>query len=162
MAHRIIRTEADLEDLIRLLRGLTRPFTNSWVQGQNRSLEQNQMQRLWCREIAEQMGDRTAEDVRGYCKLHLGVPILRAEDEEFCAAYDGLVRPLPYEAKLACMMEPIDLPVTRRMKVKQMVAYLDAIQREFASKGIRLTDPDPDLAKYQARYRVKQEDRRAA
>jgi hypothetical protein len=39
------------------------------------------------------------------------------------------------------------------MTVKQMVAYLDTIQRECAEQGIRLTDPDPDLARYHARYR---------
>lgn len=37
-----------------------------------------------------------------------------------------------------------------------MVRYLDTVQRECLQNGIRLTDPDPDLATYQARYRVKE------
>lgn len=156
MAHRIVNDAADLNMLTAVFGSLKMPFTVTWTQGRDRTLEQNRMQRLWCREIAEQLGDRTAEDVRGYCKLHIGVPILRAEDEAFCEAYDRLVRPLPYADKLACMVEPIDFPVTRRMKVRQMVSYLDGIQREFAEQGIRLTDPDPDLAKYHARYRAEQ------
>lgn len=41
------------------------------------------------------------------------------------------------------------------MKVPQMVRYLDTIQRECAQQGIRLTDPDPELNTYHARYRQK-------
>lgn len=157
MAHRIIQTEAEREEFLRLMLGLKLPFTASWVQGRDRTPSQNKLQRLWCNEIAEQLADRTPEEVRGYCKLTMGVPILRAEDEEFCKAYDRVVRPLPYEDKLACMMEPIDFPVTRRMKVRQHVAFLDHMHEYWSAKGIRLTDPDPDLAKYQARYRDKRE-----
>ena len=61
-----------------------------------------------------------------------------------------LLRPLPYEAKVR-LMEFID--VTSRLKVRQMVRFLDAVQRECTEQGIHLTDPDPDLAKYQDRYR---------
>jgi hypothetical protein len=39
------------------------------------------------------------------------------------------------------------------MKVRQMVRYLDTVQRECLQQGIRLTDPDPMLAAYQKRYR---------
>lgn len=37
-----------------------------------------------------------------------------------------------------------------------MVRYLDTIERECAENGIRLTAPDPELATYQARYRLKE------
>ena len=53
-----------------------------------------------------------------------------------------LLRPLPYADKLALMMAPIDLPVTRDMTVKELTRYLDSIQREFSAMGVRLTDPD--------------------
>ncbi len=46
------------------------------------------------------------------------------------------------------------VPVTSIMNVRQMVRFMDTIERECAQQGIRLTDPDPDLAKYQARYRA--------
>lgn len=36
-----------------------------------------------------------------------------------------------------------------------MVRYLDAVQRECLENGIVLTDPDPELASYQHRYRQK-------
>jgi hypothetical protein len=49
------------------------------------------------------------------------------------------------------------IPVTSEMKVRQMVRYLDTVQRECLQQGIRLTDPDPMLAAYQKRYRQPQQ-----
>ena len=45
--------------------------------------------------------------------------------------------------------------ITSAMKVRQMVRYMDAVQRECLDMGLQITDPDPDLAKYQKRYRAK-------
>ena len=153
MAHRIIATQSDLEDFIRLARGLARPFTVEWQQGRDRSLDQNRLQFLWAREAAEQRGDMTADEVRCEWKLIYGVPIMREESAEFRDIYDAAIKPLPYPQKLLAMRF---IPVTSEMKVPQMVRYLDTIQRECAEQGIRLTDPDPDLNQYHARYRVKQ------
>ena len=97
---------------------------------------------MWCNEVSEQLGDQTPEKVRGYCKLTIGVPILRAENEAFCEKYDRIIRPLPYETKLELMTEPMDWPVTRIMTTKQKANYLDQMQRHFAEQGITLTDPD--------------------
>lgn len=102
----------------------------------DRSNEQNRLQRRLIGIIAKQLGDRTPEEVRGECKLTLGVPILRTENEIFRAKYDTYVRPLPYEQKLALMMEPLDMPVTRLMTVEQMTAYLDSIYRHYAELGV--------------------------
>ncbi|HCA4016370.1 TPA: hypothetical protein MPW60_003091, partial [Listeria monocytogenes] len=60
----------------------------------------------------------------------------------FAAAYDRTIRPLPYKAKLDCMMVPIDMPVTRDMTKAELTRYLDSIQTEFATMGVRLTDPE--------------------
>ena len=108
---------------------------------EKRSADQNRLQRLWLSEAALQ-GDQTAEEYRGECKLRLGVPILRMENDEFREKYDRIVRPLPYEQKLELMMEPIDFPITRLMDKKQKTKYLDAMYRHFAGLGMRLTDPD--------------------
>lgn len=153
MPHRIIDTEADVADFARLLSGLTLPVTVEWQQGRDRSLEQNRLMFLWAREASEQRGDTTPEEVRHEWKLRIGVPILR-EDAKFQAVYDAAIKPLPYELKLKAMQF---IPVTSEMKVKQMVRFLDAVQRECGEQGIRLTDPDPGLASYQARYRAKEE-----
>lgn len=105
-----------------------------------RSLDQNRLQRLWCREASEQ-GDMTAEEYRGQMKLHHGIAILRRDDQEFCEAYDRLVGWRPYEEKLAFMQEPIDFQVTRWMNKRQKTEYLNAVYVDLTGRGFRLTDP---------------------
>lgn len=141
MPTRIIETEHDRKMLIRFLEGQKLPMTVNISAGGLRTAKQNRLQRLWMQEIAEQKGDVTPEEVRGYCKLTMGVPILRNENEEFREKYDRVVKPLPYEVKLALMQEPLDFPVTRLMSVKQQTAYLDAVHRQFSEQGVILTDP---------------------
>jgi hypothetical protein len=151
MAHRIISTEGDRIDFLKFVGGVKLPVTFEWTPGRDRTLEQNRLQFLWAREAAEQRGDMTADEVRCEWKLHHGVPILREESPEFRDVYDTAIKPLPYDKKLLAMRF---IPVTSEMKVRQMVRYLDTIQRECAEQGIVLTDPDPSLASYQARYRT--------
>jgi len=141
MPTRIINSADDRAMLLRFLENRKPPFTVSITDGKHRSSEQNRLQRKWMQEISEQLGDMTPEEVRGYCKLTIGVPILRAENEVFQQKYDAVVRPLPYEQKLAFMMEPLDLPITRIMTTKQKTEYLDGIVRHFSAQGIVLTDP---------------------
>ncbi|MCU7840874.1 MAG: hypothetical protein KZQ94_16030 [Candidatus Thiodiazotropha sp. (ex Troendleina suluensis)] len=107
----------------------------------DRSYEQNRLQRLWLKE-AQKQGDQTAEQYRGHCKLHFGVPIMRRDSEEFQEVYDRLIRPRPYEEKLELMMIPMDMPVTRIMNTKQKAEYLSEMCRFFAGEcGFHLTDP---------------------
>jgi hypothetical protein len=146
MATRFLESESDRRMLIRFLETQPLPLTVTMSKGGKRSLKQNALNRKWMGEIAQQLGDQTQEEVRGYCKLTLGVPILRAENEEFREKYDATVRPLPYELKLKLMMEPFDFAVTRKMNTKQFTAYLDGVHRHFSEKGIALTDPGDLLA----------------
>ena len=142
MTSRIVTSEYERRMFVKLVDGQKLPFTASMVSGKSRSWLQNKLQRKWCDEIAEQLGDRTAEEARGYCKLTLGVPIRRRDDAEFCEAYDKHIKHLPYETKLALMMLPIDFPVTRDMKTGQKTEYLDAVFRHFSEQGVILTIPD--------------------
>ena len=146
MSMRFLETDADRRTLIRYLEAQPLPLTVTVAKGGKRTLKQNKLQRLWMNEIATQLGDQTPEEVRGYCKLTLGVPILRAENEAFRERYDAIVKPLPYEQKLALMMEPLDFPITRLMNTKQATAYLDGVRRHFSERGFGLTDPG-DLSK---------------
>ena len=141
MTTRFLETDHDRRMLIRFLETQPLPLTVSLSKGGVRTLKQNKLQRLWLGEIADQLGDQSAEDIRGYCKLTIGVPILRAENESFRERYDAVVKPLPYEQKIALMMEPLDFPVTRLMTTKQHTAYLDGVHRHFSERGIMLTDP---------------------
>ena len=136
-----VRSEAERQRVLLMLQSRDLPFTVTLTKGEPRSLAQNRLQRLWLKE-AEEQGDQTAEEYRAWCKLHLGVPILRADSEDFMAQYDEIIRPLPYEKKLRLMMVPIDFPVTRLMSTAQIGQYLDAMHRHFSGLGFRLTDPD--------------------
>lgn len=146
MTTRFVETEADRRMLLRFIEGQPLPLTVSLSKGGKRTLKQNKLQRLWLTEISEQLGDQTPEEVRGYCKLTIGVPILRAENEEFCARYDAIIKPLPYEQKIALMMEPLDFPITRLFSTGQHTRYLDGVHRHFSERGIVLTDPGDLLA----------------
>lgn len=106
-----------------------------------RTLAQNALQRKWLAD-AQSQGDQTAEEYRAFCKLTIGVPILRAENAEFKAKYDEIVKPLSYEQKLAIMAEPLDLPVTRLMTKRQKMAYLNQMYEYFTGEcGFRLSEP---------------------
>ena len=143
MFERIVTSEYERKMLIRLIEGQKKfPFTVNISSGKHRSIEQNRLQRKWVAEIAEQMPGESAEYWRGYCKLRFGVPIMRRDSEAFRERYDAIIRPLPYEHKIAAMMEPLDLPVTRIMKTKQKTEYLDEVFRHFTEQGVILTIPD--------------------
>lgn len=141
MTSRVITTEADREGLVRFIQSRPLPITVEVVKGKRRSVEQNKLQRRMVSEIAEQLGDTTPEEVRAYCKLHIGVPILRDESESFRAKYDEHFRGLSYETKLALMGEPFDFPVTRLMNTSQKTRYIEGIMRHYAEMGIYITMP---------------------
>lgn len=146
MTTRVVKTEEQRALFLRYIEEHRLPFTADIVKGEKRSIHQNKLQRLWLNEIAEQLGDVTPEDVRGYCKLRMGVPILRAENEKFREKYDAVVKPLPYSEKIEIMMEPLDLPITRLMTTEQKTRYLDAVWRHYTEQGMVLTEPDPERA----------------
>lgn len=105
-----------------------------------RSLDQNRLQRLWCKEAGEQ-GDCDAEWYRGYCKYHFGLAILCRDSEEYREACKRVLGSLSYEQRIELMMEPHDYPVTRGMTKSQKTEYLDRIYQHFTGLGFRLTDP---------------------
>ena len=112
------------------------------IKKHNRSEMQNRTVFMWYREIAKAKGDETATDVRAYCKLHYGVPILREDNDDFREDYDQIVSPLSYENKLKIMVEPLDLPVTRIMSVDQMQRYMEEVEKYGYSFGVELTIPN--------------------
>lgn len=128
---------------------LPHPFTVTIKTGRDRSLSQNALVWKWAGEIAAHYGDRTANEVHAYNKLHHGVPIRRETDPDFADVYDERIKPLSYEAKLALMAPPIDMPVTRDMRVKEMTRFMDAVREAWAAQGVVLADPE--AIKYEGR-----------
>lgn len=115
------------------------PYTITIKNGVDRSLEQNRLAFKWYGEMAEQLADMSTAEYHAFCKLHYGVPILRAEDDEWREVYDTAIKPLPYEKKLLAVRV---LPVTSHMSTKQMTQYLDTLYQEFTAKGVALTVPE--------------------
>lgn len=144
MTTRSVTSAPELEQLIALLNARPMPFTVSIAKGKMRTDRQNHLQRMWCQEVAEQLGDQSAEQARGYSKLHFGVPILRSENEAFAAEYDEIIKPLPYEHKLRLMQEPFDFKVTRLMTTDQKTRFLDAMRLHWIGLGVLLTEPSDE------------------
>ena len=146
MASRIITSEYERRQFIKIVEGHALPFTASTAAGKNRSWVQNKLQRKWCNEISEQLGEHSPEEVRAFCKLTIGVPIRRRDDADYCEKYDRIIRPMTYLDKLALMAEPLDFPVTRDMNTKQMKEYLDRVFQTYSERGVILTIPDQDTS----------------
>lgn len=107
-----------------------------------RSLDQNSIIHALYSDIAKQREGEGVIDVRRRCKLHFGVVILRAHDEEFRGIYDKIIRPHEYEDKLKIMDF---LPVTSRMKKPQASEYIDTVIREYSELGVDFTDARREL-----------------
>jgi len=139
---RTIRGKADSDSLISLISNTSEyPYTVKITKGEEkRSSQQNRLQFQWFKD-AEAQGDLRSDEYRAYCKLMFGCKILYHEDEEFREAYNRVLRGLTYEQQLACMVPPLDLPVTSRMSVKQKTRYLDMVWQHLTGLGIQLTDP---------------------
>ena len=108
-------------------------------EGKARSLDQNAISHAWYEQLARELKQEDALGWKCYSKLHHGVPILRAEDEEFRAFYDTSIKGMDYEKKLAAMKY---LPVTSLMTKPQLSKYLEAMQQDFARMGVQLEFPE--------------------
>ena len=113
--------------------------------GKDRTLDQNALWFAMYQRIAQmtQMGD--VEDVRRWCKLHLGVPIMRRSDVDFFNAWNRSFLHLTYEEKLHLMgpcnlFGPDGFPVTRLFDRAQGIAYTDQIVAEFSARGVAFSD----------------------
>lgn len=109
--------------------------------GKARSLDQNAISHAWYEQIARELREDDTVGWKSYCKLHHGIPILRAEDEEFRQFYDGAIKGLIYEQKLQAMKF---MPVTSLMTRPQLSKYLEAVQDDFQNRGVYLMFPEID------------------
>lgn len=100
-----------------------------------RSLAQNAGTHVLYEVIASALPEDDALGWKCYCKLHHGVPILRAEDPEFREIYDTTIKGMTYEQKLKVMRI---FPVTSLMDKKQINKYIEALQADFEPRGVVL------------------------
>lgn len=116
-------------DAVKLLSG--RDAIEARIPVDGRSLDANALWAVWYNQIAKGLGEQNALQVKNMCKLHFGVPILRAENEEFREVYDRFVKCIAYEEKLKFMTY---LSVTRLLSKKQGVRYQEAVQNHFSDR----------------------------
>ena len=110
--------------------------------GKDRSLSFNDISHVWYQQLARELREYDALGHKCFCKLHMGVPILRAEDAEFRSFYDlAMKHTLSYEQKIAAMKF---VPVTSEMTNPQFKRYCDAMQEHFLTKGVSLEFPEKE------------------
>lgn len=139
--HMTIRNAVDKRRFLMIFDHLDMPFSLSWVIGESRTKAQNRLVHRWFADVSKHFGDTTAEEVKAQCNMQFGVPILRRDDEEWCAEFDSIIRPLGYEMALRAI-QVFDIPFTRRMTTAQLSEYMDNMQRHFLGLGVTLTDPE--------------------
>ena len=109
-----------------------------------RSIDQNSLWAAFYERISNTNGDGTAEDiaqVKSYCKLMIGVPILRRDSEQFEKGWRRYFASKSYEEQMYLMgsnaLFGVDgFPVTRLFDTKQGAEYTDEIPRHYQSHGV--------------------------
>lgn len=109
-----------------------------------RSVDQNALWATMYERISGTYGDGSARDiadVKSYCKLMIGVPILRRDDEQFEKGWRRYFASKSYEEQLYLMgsnaLFGVDgFPVTRLFDTKQGAEYTDAITRHYTDRGM--------------------------
>lgn len=142
----VINSDLSLQSAIGELRDLYRQHRYVKVTakaGKARSLDQNAISHTWYEQLARELREDNALGWKCYCKLHHGVPILRAEDSEYRETYDSAIKRLTYEQKLIAMRF---WPVTSLMTKPQLSRYLELVQADFFAKGVRLEFPEEAVA----------------
>lgn len=113
--------------------------------GKDRTLDQNALWFSLYQRIAEMTQIGEVEDARRHCKLHLGVPIIRRDSDDFRRGWNQVFLNLEYEKKLELMGEcslfgPDGFPVTRLFSRQQGIEYTNKIVDAFTEKGVVFSD----------------------
>lgn len=138
----IINSETSLQRAIGELREQFRTrkyLTVDVMHGKKRSLDQNAISHAWYHQVANELREDTPLGVKSFCKLHMGIPILRAESDDFREKYDRVVKPMDYPDKLELMEW---FPVTSLMTTPQLSQYLEKVQGHYIRQGVHLEFPE--------------------
>lgn len=138
MATHVINSDESAQRFIGVIREqyMTHRFLRVSVKtGKARSLPQNSLTHAWYEQIARELREDDTLGWKSYCKLHHGVPILRAEDDEFREIYDTTIKGMTYEQKLKVMRY---FPVTSLMSKEQLSKYAEAVRDDFQCRGVFL------------------------
>jgi len=120
--------------------GLTLPVTVIIKKGKIRTNEQNALLHKWYGEIARQLGDRDAIQVKGECHHAFALPIKR-RDPQFNWIWQRTGEGLAYEQQCRLLASGV-LNVSSTMTVPELSEYMDAMSRHYRAEGVKLTDPE--------------------
>jgi hypothetical protein len=131
----IINSEQALQEAIGELRerfNQHKYLTMTLKHGKHRGLPINSLSHTWYCQISRELREGSPLQVKAFCKLHYGVPIMRVECAVFREAYDTRIKSgFTYEQKLILMES---FPVTSLMTNPQIKQYLDAVQAGYAGR----------------------------
>lgn len=144
----VINSMRSLSEAIQFMASMFREhkyLVLSWRTGRDRSLEQNGLWAGMYKRSAETTGQGTPDEVRAYCKLHFGVPIMCRDDEGFAAGWQRYFSLLPYEEQMHLMgpnplFGPHGFPVTRLFSTRQGAEFTEALLDHFEPKGVYFDD----------------------
>jgi hypothetical protein len=120
----------------------------TWTTKKDRTLDQNALWASLYQRIAETLDSGTAQDIsarKAYCKLMLGLPIMRRDSERFDAGWNQLFRDKGYQYQIFIMgPNPLfgsdGFPITRLFDTKQGAEYTDAVVDHFSQQGVFFED----------------------
>lgn len=141
MAELSVKSAEDMEQVKAHLNATSFPFRVVISKELKRTDAQNKTLHKWFGEIAAHRGDVTMLDVKAECNLQYGRPIKVRDDPEWDAVFGYLFDRLNYEKKLFAIRK-LDVPFTRNMNTKQLSEYMDQMQRDYLSQGVKLTIPE--------------------
>jgi hypothetical protein len=131
----IVDSDTALQEAIGEIRALYaqyRYLTVTVKHGKHRGLPINKLSHTWYCQISRELREMTPIQAKAFCKLHYGVPIMRAECAVFRENYDTRIKAgFTYEQKLIIMES---FPVTSLMTNPQIKQYLEAVQAGYAGK----------------------------
>lgn len=138
MPSRILRDDRDRQAWVAFIAAQPLPVTVSLTKGARRSLPQNSTLHLWTGQIAAETSQTQAE-AKAEIKLRFGLPIMERDRPDWVAKWSPLYTPLTYAMRLR-LFEAV--PLTSLLTTRQMAEMMDAIQKEYRSQGVFLTDPE--------------------
>lgn len=138
---RSVTNPKELAALYVELGNIVQPFDVVISRDKTRTDRQNRTIHLWFKQIAQQRGDMTEAEVKAECNLTYGKPILARDDDEWASAFGYIFDSLSHLAKLKAL-RVFDIPITRRMNVKQLSEYIDQMQKDYREAGFNLVDPE--------------------
>lgn len=112
--------------------------------GRDRTLSQNALWFAMYKRASDVGTQGSPEDVRRYCKLTFGVPIM-LRDEGFSAAWDRYFASEPYSYQLRLMgansfLGPHGFPVTSLFDRAQGIEYTEAMVAHYAKQAVFFDD----------------------